>query len=357
MRTRLFPRLGVASEDGGHSSISDVFVHAGHPKTGSSAIQSALANSTDELLALGIRYPINSSEQDRVKAGAMSTGNWRSDVRKLSGSGRIEKLLGGSSAVLISGETLFNLGELRELSASIERLNRADARPHVRVLCYVRDPFEHAASQYQQTIKTWGQASAFDDYLATYQFPKRVRKFLESTSERGYEVSVLNYSRQRKVLLHTFESWLGVPDGTLQPPENKVVNRSLTRSELELQRLCNVHADGDWAQLLTDKLIHTLPDQRPEVPVASREAVAAFVARMRAETEQTNALLPVSEQYRVESEDEILQRIGSQGEDSAQFSFSADQLATLVEWIAETQNRHSRWTLSLPFWKRRKASR
>ncbi|MEO0438034.1 MAG: hypothetical protein AAF098_14115 [Pseudomonadota bacterium] len=213
----------------------------------------------------------------------------------------------------------------------------------VEVLCFIRNPFDHAASQYQQTIKTWGKTHSFDDYLSTYRFPKRLGEFLSFNSENGFSTKILNYSNHRSDVLSEVESWLAVPAGTLQAPKENQVNRSLTRSELELQRLCNFYISPEFSEAISDKLIHALPDQKSEIPAASEKAVRAFLERMHKQVALINPLLPEAERYVVEAADTVLPLVSSEFE-TEHFYFSTRQLMALSELFAEQQpGREKSW--------------
>ena len=53
-----------------------LFLHIGHGKTGTSAIQSSLAIASDNLRSRGINYPIGSTLRDRASRLEITSGNW-----------------------------------------------------------------------------------------------------------------------------------------------------------------------------------------------------------------------------------------------------------------------------------------
>ena len=53
-----------------------LFLHIGHGKTGTSAIQSALAIASEDLAKRGINYPIQQSLRDRASRLEITSGNW-----------------------------------------------------------------------------------------------------------------------------------------------------------------------------------------------------------------------------------------------------------------------------------------
>ena len=54
-----------------------LFLHIGHGKTGTSAIQSSLAIASERLAALGIEYPIDTKLRDRASQLEITSGNWK----------------------------------------------------------------------------------------------------------------------------------------------------------------------------------------------------------------------------------------------------------------------------------------
>ena len=54
-----------------------VFLRIGHGKTGTSAIQSALAIASEELAKQSISYPIQRSLRDRASRLEITSGNWQ----------------------------------------------------------------------------------------------------------------------------------------------------------------------------------------------------------------------------------------------------------------------------------------
>ena len=53
-----------------------LFLHIGHGKTGTSAIQSSLAIASNDLAEQGINYPIQQSLRDRASRLEITSGNW-----------------------------------------------------------------------------------------------------------------------------------------------------------------------------------------------------------------------------------------------------------------------------------------
>ena len=86
-----------------------LFLHIGHGKTGTSAIQSALAIASEELAKRGISYPIQPSLRDRASRLEITSGNWQPNP-EISLSDQlleIEKKNQNNSKIVLSSESLF----------------------------------------------------------------------------------------------------------------------------------------------------------------------------------------------------------------------------------------------------------
>ena len=79
-----------------------------------------------------------------------------------------------------------------------------------------------------------------------------------SNNER-IRLSILNYSAQKNDLLTEFTKWLNVPSSVFSLPPTKLINRSLTRSELELQRNLNKIL-GEESRILSNAFCEKIPE-------------------------------------------------------------------------------------------------
>jgi hypothetical protein len=241
--------------------MAALFLHVGHGKTGSSYLQACFAAAADGLAGHGVAYPLTGGGADPA---AITTGNGALLRRALGG--KDVRLPGGS--LLFSRELFFR--ELMEPGAR-ERLV-AFAAEHglgpVHVLLFIRDPIEHAASSYQQTVKRSGSTASLTEFLETYRLPELVERFLDTFANTpGVGITVRNYGRVRDRLRQTATAWLGVPAEVLGEPDVPRVNRALTAAELALQLAVNRVA-GAAGRVLADRLCEALPDlpARPLLP-------------------------------------------------------------------------------------------
>jgi len=284
-----------------------VFLHVGHGKTGSSFLQSALANSAQALADNGLAYPMKS----------LLARGWE----------------GPQDTLLISSESFFNKMRPKEF---MRPLNALLPKAEMHVILYVRDPLDHAVSKYQQSVKRGGYTGDFESSLKDYKIPGNVANFLTwLRSERpGVQVTLRNYSRHKDDLLATFETWMGLTLGTLQAPARTQVNRSMTNAEIMLQRAFNAHLDAKTAAIVSNALCEDLPDIRSERPPASPAALEAFLtnmARMIAR-HRMKEVLPEGEAYHLETLDEAVARFDAAPPDS--YTLSAAQMAVVARALS-----------------------
>jgi hypothetical protein len=311
-----------------------VYLHIGHGKTGSSFLQSALALSGAALTTNGIAYPIDPRIAETARKGHITGGNLRPTPGALTQA--IEAgHAGPAGRLLISSEAFFN-HMLRHGEALVGEIRAAAPKADLQVLCYLRDPVDHAISVYHQQVKRGGFTGTFADSLAIYDIPARALRVLKFLDGAGARVTVLNYSRHRDTLLAAFETWLGLPERSLTAPDAGPVNRSLTNAELELQRIFNRHLGGKARRYVSDPLCNTLPHIRSETPALPRDALVAFLDRM-AETLETpafRALVPEAERPWLGSVSDHEDRF-SAAPDSDALTFSAQQIEVFAEAVAK----------------------
>jgi hypothetical protein len=272
-------------------------LHAGHPKTGSSALQSAFALSTEALARAGIHYP-RPVRNDAARAGRITSGNFNpARVVELHDRARTRHPEAGT--VLFSNEACFRLyladpAPLRQLG---------EHGVATEVILYVRDPLGLAVSVYAQSLKRGGGVTEFEDFLSGFRFMAQVERFLALMREAEVTLKVRNYARCSDRLLPVTEELLGVTEGTLMPPPVARVNRSLTRAEMDLMRRLNATLPKEHTARVADALCHELPLLQAETPRLSRPAYDAFAARMAPILARLNGMLPDSEHLRMDPYD------------------------------------------------------
>ena len=285
-------------------ALKKIFLHVGHGKTGSSYAQSSLALSRSELSKYDISYPISGRTESEAMKGYISSGNFNPNKENLS-QFLAEKCQEIGTNLLISNEGLF-VPEIHNDFLCQLKKNFPDTA--IEILLFIRNPYEHAQSLYQQIVKRSGYVGSFDEYLCSLNSNRLilVKRFIKIAKEYNANLTIKNYSRCKDFILNCFEDWLGVKKGTLVVPPVKNVNRSLTLSELYLQKSFNYHLSDKYksSRFISDELCNKIPELKSEKPVASANAKSFFYKRIESDLKKLNSLLPESEKY-LFSEDHI----------------------------------------------------
>ena len=121
-----------------------------------------------------------------------------------------------------------------------------------------------------------------------------------------------------------------------KPPIERV-NRSLTLSELELQRAFNRVLGSGAFHLVSDPLCNFLPDLKSEIPTVSRGEMEHFLARMKKVIADPRlvALIPPEEYYQLDDLSAYEERYVAEPEAEQELRFDADQIAVLSQAISK----------------------
>ena len=263
-----------------------LYLHVGHGKTGSSWLQSLFAINAEALQQIGIKYPTEHvNDNDNAIQGKTTSGNaygWARDPFILD-----EKLtrLGSDTpdSVLLSSEWLFdeiigwsNADPDNSYPMRLDEVVRKHGFEDISVLLFIRNPISHASSLWQQVVKRHGETRQFADFLKVLKpFPPRVALFLDILEQvTCAQVFVRNYSLVGSDLVSTTSDWLGIDKGLLELPPVKIVNRSLTLGELELQRHLNIEL-GPSGELWSNPVCEELPNLKADIfPISPKDQMA-----------------------------------------------------------------------------------
>ena len=226
-------------------------VHIGPPKTGTSALQSALHAARESLADRDILYPGTTRHpQSAVHAvigrppllghAQPDLTSWTRLVAEIDAA--------GDRRTVLSSEFFADAGE-----DAVRRVVTDLGGPRVHVVVTLRPLARILPSQWQQYVQnglrmpyeTWLDAAfgRSERSLPTPTFWHRhrheelVARWSAAVGPEHLTVMVLDPARP-DMLLRTFESMLALPDQTLVPEEG-LTNRSLTYGETELVRLFN----------------------------------------------------------------------------------------------------------------------
>jgi hypothetical protein len=281
-----------------------VLVHIGPHKTGTTAIQTTLAEHRAALEAHGVTYPGTADSHHlparalRQKRVGWQSGGTAPPDRKL-WDRLVATVAEVPGRVVISSEFFAAAdGEARE------QLVTGIGKERVHILAAARNPASIALSAWQQTLKQ-GRISPLNKWLRENfhtddsEDEDRASGFWSGADPAvlaqrwadaaGAErVTILALDEQdRQLLPATFERLLGLPPGMLVGKEPPMTNRGLTASEAEFVRRVNkaVKDQLEWAEynsLLRNGVIRRLVEERTPPPTEAKPTLpewAADVAR------------------------------------------------------------------------------
>ena len=232
-----------------------VLLHIGPHKTGTTAIQGALAAARPQLAEAGILYPGPKLEHNRQAAAAIRRAiGWDGDtLDRDRWSALTESVRSHDGRAVLSSEVFC------EASAEAARQVVADLDPgRVRIVVTLRPLERLLPSSWQQYIKS-GYRVTYEDWLENVlesrekrpitpsfwvrnNHPAVIRRWIEAVgSADKVAVVIVDRSRPRS-LLDSFEAILQLPPGILEVDKSLPSNRSLTVVEAELLRQLNQRA-------------------------------------------------------------------------------------------------------------------
>lgn len=268
-----------------------LILHAGAPKTGTSAIQQFLASNIESLKAIGLDY----LHAEPVSANLHTTGNGlpiflyferaESDLEALAD--LIEAYFGSERAALLSCELLSSLSQ-DAWRAIVETCGAKKIAPSI--IYYVRNIYPFYVSGYNQLVKHNGLKDSFDAFVAgnkIFHCAERLNFFAELVGT-GH-LTVAHYESARADICAHFLSLIRPgADAAAFSFHHACVNRSLDESELRLMRIANRYPKAHFPGELPNLLISSDPDRRPAKP-SRPEVVALLTERHLESVEEINA--------------------------------------------------------------------
>lgn len=244
-----------------------VLLHIGPPKTGSTAIQAALAARRDDLPRMGVAYPRPDRElyrtgYDKTRAASPSWSALSTSPRGFPAPGpAVWSTFAASVAasdiprVCVSSETF--AGATKEQAAKIVGDLGGD---NVHVIAAVRPLDRILPSHWQQQVKVAMETRSYEEWLRAtldaaqgpaeggFWRSQSLPRLIETwTSAVGAERLTLVMLSDRDVLPRTFETMLQLPSGYLDAGLS--VNESLSWNAAELLRRLNLRCrEEEWPQ-------------------------------------------------------------------------------------------------------------
>ena len=241
-----------------------LFLHIGHGKTGTSAIQSALAIASEDLAKRGINYPIQQSLRDRASRLEITSGNWE-PTAEISLTDQLIEIADDNqeeSKVILSSESLFWL--IPEL---IQNKSHWETHIDLHIILAVREIEEMLSSEYQQRVKRHGDAMPLEQFLRARHFISshhaKAAEVIELMAQANIKNTIINYSKHKQDISKLIFTIIDAED--LYPADQMtgaIINRSLSRKELEILITINAlyFRRFPWISTrISDALIKTQP--------------------------------------------------------------------------------------------------
>jgi hypothetical protein len=267
-----------------------VVLHIGAGKTGSSAIQSALARNQDMLRSAGIAYPdhaaLESARRGETTSGNLDPENWFEG--QVVPAARAEQ---DCATILFSNENLFYRFD-EFLAAHAAYADEFDFE----IILFVREPFEKLNSAYQQLVKRKGYAGTLGEFADHDADTQRAADLLLALQAARVPFKLFNYSALRGSAVPAFFEHFGVSDRI--DAEIGTVNRSLTAAELVFLRGVNQLFGAEYGSVIADALIHRLPGLAADMAPIDADSAARFHAANADAVVTINAFLPPTERLR-----------------------------------------------------------
>jgi len=271
-----------------------IVLHIGYGKTGSSAIQAALARNQDVLRSAGIFYPEHAAS-DSARRGEVTSGNL--DLRDWFEGQVIEtgRKHDGEGTILFSNENLFH-----DFDAFLANHHKYGGEFDFEIILFVREPFEKLNSGYQQAVKRRGFAGDIAEFADHDRDAVMAARLLTALQAAGIACTVFNYSALREGTIRAFFEHLGVWNLIRSNGQADVgiVNRSLTPAELDFLLHVNRVFGVEFGSVIADALVHRLPDLPSGMAPIDPQTRARFHANNVEAVRVINRFLPESGQLR-----------------------------------------------------------
>jgi hypothetical protein len=236
-----------------------VLLHIGPHKTGTTTVQSAFHNRRKRLLAQNVRYAGRIRQvyrEARTIVGSDGVPGRRPPDMKVWDALVTEVVEAEEPRVVVSSEAFAGADD--DIAARVIReLGKGRA---LHVVVTLRPLTKILPSQWQQFVQN-GRRTRYDDWLneiftkegerigtfwRRHDHGALVRRWSAAAGPGNLTVVVAD-ENDRDMVIRTFERFIAVTPGTLQPRPSDV-NRSLTMSEIELVRQVNrIIRDEPWA--------------------------------------------------------------------------------------------------------------
>ena len=321
---------------------SKVLIHIGGPKTGTTAIQTALAENRHALNGRGFLYPGTGKNQQASLFPLKRIAGFQNFISgdpSLWGQ-LVDEVNQWEGVVLLSSEVLISVP-----TDVVNEIVDTIGTSQIEILITGRSLHELVVSQWQEAIKAGdtislreyaneiarGPKNATDSSLIFWLVADYVMPIQRWSQRLGIENIILQCVDIAKpdATLRSFEQIAEIPSGLLGTSPQNPVNQSLTYAESELIRSCNqillqdTVSNHDFSTLkvkLKRKIISQMPHEdgaKIELPTSYYESIATFV--------KTEVQRIVNSGARIHGDISLLTRIPQTFSDSRETELKLDQ--------------------------------
>ena len=236
-----------------------MLLHIGVHKTGTTAVQTSLANSRDILDTWNVRYPGRLMAHREIASSVMGRPlGWRTDGAKPPKAGLWEQTVADAHAY--RGTTVISSEFFAESPLDVvQRIVGDVGVDRLHVVVTLRNLGRILPSAWQQNLKSgfetpylpWIQRMLFQEDEATrntifwrrHRHDELVERWAGLVGPEHLTVVVVD-DRVREGIFHHFEDLLELPRDTLYDRRGEVSNRSMTLAEAAFLRRLNVAVGG-----------------------------------------------------------------------------------------------------------------
>ena len=240
-----------------------LIVHAGFPKTGTTSLQSSLAEARSSLLTQGILYPESRGSAQHSAAWALTqkTFGWEGRGGYKTSANEwnelVKKVHSVNETVLLSSEFFSHTNQVQ-----VEKFKSDMGVEDTTIVFTMRALAKILPSRYQQSLKK-GNTWSYDEWLTdilqrnipnptTRKFGNYSNTIARWASVFGAEniVVVVVDENTPNLIFDAFHSILGLTPNTIVKAEDKALNRSLTTEETVLLAALNhtFKNEGNWKE-------------------------------------------------------------------------------------------------------------
>jgi hypothetical protein len=329
-----------------------LYLHIGTEKTGSSYIQTLLANNRSLLSDHHIFFPKAGRRESDMAEGRISPGNAQllfeylrdglgDEALRFLKEKRAEAEKQSCKSVLLSNELLVSSFAIPNTLATFMELAQRAGFDLVTFLLVLRDPVEQALSLYRHRAKS-GTAPEIEEWIKHgYTLPETLQSFFEHADEVGVELSVQKYDSGEGYLRNLVQQWIGVQTGFSDP--KKRVNPSLSISELLLLKKVQ-ETDTLGVRALYDRFLQMSREQKADegrLRCYYESVVASHIVKYRKVWQMCNERLEMVKNLEIPGADIEMAKVNLSDK---VLIFSESQVEVITRFIKENRGlRYKFW--------------